>query len=240
MFIEADPVWRELVTARRQRQSLALPCFCSGYASPARRDPLSRATRRLTQILQPCRMIILTLRGSAGRGSDSRRVMGRARLVETVAIKRGVDTPELAGLRLGSEQFLSSCLSLAHYWHTFGGMAPSVVMQPSTVNCFFMCDLEWSHPPGLNRRPADYETFRSTQIAENTVHRPSFAPAIKRVVAQVEQVSEQVAAPIPFPNTTTAEVEQARRPTDWEGIQIKRTVVSRISSIRPRAPRGES
>jgi len=28
--------------------------------------------------------------------------------------------PELAGLRLGLEQFLPACLSLAHYWHTFG------------------------------------------------------------------------------------------------------------------------
>src|ERR1019366_4954903 len=58
MLIEADLVWRELVTACRvrfrgalsprktpsgQRQSLALPCFCSGHAGSARRDPLSRA-----------------------------------------------------------------------------------------------------------------------------------------------------------------------------------------------------
>jgi len=100
--------------------------------------------------------------------------------------------------------------------------------------------LNWSHPPGLNRRPADYETFRSTQITENTVHRPSFAPRSKRVVAQVEQVSEQVAAPVPFPTTTTAEVEQDRRPRAWEGTQIKRTAVSMISSIRPQALRGES
>ena len=73
-----DSVWRELVTARRvrfrgalsprkkpsgQRQSLTLPCFCSRYAGSARRDPLSRAPRRVTQALQPCRMSILALRG---------------------------------------------------------------------------------------------------------------------------------------------------------------------------------
>jgi hypothetical protein len=46
----------------------------------------------------------------------------------------------------------------------------------------------------LNRRPADYETIQSSQIAENTVHRPSFAPASEPVAAQVEQVSEQVDA----------------------------------------------
>jgi hypothetical protein len=55
-------------------------------------------------------------------------------------------------------------------------------------------------PAGLNRRPADYETIQSSQIAENSSHRPSFAPAVEAVVAQVEQVSEQVTAPPPFPN----------------------------------------
>ena len=45
-----------------QRQSHTLPCFCSGYAGSAGRDPLSRAPRWVTQALQPCRMIILALR----------------------------------------------------------------------------------------------------------------------------------------------------------------------------------
>ncbi len=38
-------------------------------------------------------------------------------------IKRALDAPELAGLRLGLEQLLSACLSLAHYRHTFGRTA---------------------------------------------------------------------------------------------------------------------
>jgi hypothetical protein len=59
-------------------------------------------------------------------------------------------------------------------------------------------------------------------------------------VAQVEQVSEQVAAPLPFPMNTTAEVEQVRRLRASEGIQLKGTAVSMISSIQPRAHRGES
>jgi hypothetical protein len=99
--------------------------------------------------------------------------------------------------------------------------------------------LNWSHPPGLNRRPADYETIRSSQIAENPFHRPSFAAAIEAVVAQVEQVSEQVAAPL-FAITTTAEVEQVRPVRASEGIQLQSTVVPMISSIQLRAHRGES
>ena len=98
----------------------------------------------------------------------------------------------------------------------------------------------WSHPPGLNRRPADYETIRSSQIAENSFHRPFFAPAIKVVVAQLEQVSEQVAAPLPFPITTTAEVEQVRRVRASERIQLQSNAVPMISSIQLRAYRGES
>jgi hypothetical protein len=99
---------------------------------------------------------------------------------------------------------------------------------------------KWSHPPGLNRRPADYETIKSSQIAENSFHCPSFAPAIEAVVAQVEQVSEQVAAPPPFPITITAEVEQVRRLCASECVQLKGTPVPMPSSIQPRAHRGES
>jgi hypothetical protein len=89
-------------------------------------------------------------------------------------------------------------------------------------------------------RAADYETIRSSQIAENSFYRPSFPPAIQAVVAHVEQVSEQVAAPLPFPISSTAEVEQARCRRASEGIQLKRTAVPMISSIQPRAHRGES
>src|SRR5262249_37474928 len=77
MPIEADLVQGELVTARRvrfpgalssrkkpprQRQSLALPCFCSAYSRSARPSPPSRAAPPLTQVLQTCRMGILAKR----------------------------------------------------------------------------------------------------------------------------------------------------------------------------------
>jgi hypothetical protein len=58
-------------------------------------------------------------------------------------------------------------------------------------------------------------------------------------VAQLEQVSEQVEAPLPFPLTTTAEVEQVRRLCASEGIQLKGTPVPMTSSIQTRAHRGE-
>src|SRR5215831_8036917 len=45
----------------RQGQSLAIPRHCAGVRF-ARRNPLSRAARRLTQILQPRRMNILPIR----------------------------------------------------------------------------------------------------------------------------------------------------------------------------------
>jgi hypothetical protein len=92
----------------------------------------------------------------------------------------------------------------------------------------------------LNRRPADYETIRSSQIAENALHRPFFAPAVEVVVAQVEQVSEQVAAPLPFPMTTAPEVEQVSCLRVSEGVELKATAVPMISSILRRAHRGES
>jgi hypothetical protein len=58
----------------------------------------------------------------------------------------------------------------------------------------------------LNRRPADYETTQSSQIAENSVHACQRAPATELVVAEVEQVSEQVGTPSV---SIAAEVEQA-------------------------------
>src|SRR5215475_7067344 len=45
----------------RQGQSLAIPRHCAGVRF-ARRNPLSTAARRLTQILQPRRMNILPIR----------------------------------------------------------------------------------------------------------------------------------------------------------------------------------
>src|SRR3954468_19586098 len=102
-----------------------------------------------------------------------------------------------------------------------------------------MLDVRWSHPPGSNRRPADYETIQSSQIIENAVIRPLFAPAIEAVVAQVEQVSEQAAAPLPFPMTTAAEVEQVSCLRVSEAIELKATAVPLISSILRRAHRGE-
>ena len=79
MLLEADLVWRDLATAcrvrfpralsprkkpPRQRQSLALPCLCSGCPHFARSHPLSRPARRFAPVLQPRRMRILTKRGS--------------------------------------------------------------------------------------------------------------------------------------------------------------------------------
>jgi len=60
------------------------------------------------------------------------------------------------------------------------------------------------------------------------------------VVAQLEQVSEQVAAPVLFPITTTAEVEQVRRVRASEGIQLQSTAAPMIYSIQLRPHRGES
>ena len=59
-------------------------------------------------------------------------------------------------------------------------------------------------------------------------------------MARVEQVSEQVAATIPFATTTTAEVEQVRRALAWEDNRIKNTTICVISPIQPRAHRGDS
>src|SRR5215467_544489 len=73
---EADPVRGTLIATRRvefpgtlssrekpprQGQSFALPGICAG-GKFATRDQLPRAARRLTQILQPCRMSIFSIR----------------------------------------------------------------------------------------------------------------------------------------------------------------------------------
>src|SRR5215510_3698562 len=77
MPVEANPVRGEAVATRsvelpgtlsprtkppRQGQSLAIPPHYAGVRF-ARRSLLSRASRRLTQILQPRRMNILAIRG---------------------------------------------------------------------------------------------------------------------------------------------------------------------------------
>jgi len=50
----------------------------------------------------------------------------------------------------------------------------------------------WSHPPGSNRRPADYEAILKPQITENKVNRVIFAAPPYAIAALVEQVSERV------------------------------------------------
>ena len=58
-------------------------------------------------------------------------------------------------------------------------------------NCRFF-KLLWSHPPGSNWRPADYETILKAQLPENRERlRPPTAP-FDGISALVEQVSEQV------------------------------------------------
>lgn len=82
------------------------------------------------------------------------------------------------------------------------------------------------------------ETIQSSQLVENAVHRPVFAPANEPVVAQVEQVSEQAAAPVPLPNTTI--VERAPSALVSGHIQIGVAALSMLSSTPSWASRGES
>jgi hypothetical protein len=91
---------------------------------------------------------------------------------------------------------------------------------------------QWSHPPGLNRRPADYETLQSSQLIENAIHHRPFAPANKRVAAQLEQVSEQVRAPAARSDTTAAEVEQVRPSVRSDGIRIERIPGLEVHAIQ--------
>ena len=51
----------------------------------------------------------------------------------------------------------------------------------------------WSHPPGLNRRPTDYETPGDAQILDNRRMGAPFTTPPDGITAVVEQVSEQVA-----------------------------------------------
>ena len=53
----------------------------------------------------------------------------------------------------------------------------------------------WSHPPGLNRRPADYETTLRSQIVEKTGIDAHPSAPVSGIAALVEQVSEQVGLP---------------------------------------------
>jgi hypothetical protein len=96
----------------------------------------------------------------------------------------------------------------------------------------------WSHPPGSNRRPADYETLQSSQLIENAIRHRPFATAIQRVVAQLEQVSEQVSAPTARGNTTAAEVEQVHYSAASDGIRAERTPTLVVHSIHARAQGG--
>lgn len=105
ILIEANLVWGELITARRvrfrralspgkkpsgQRQSPALPYFCSGYAGSARCDPLSETPRWLTQALQPCRMSILALRH---RHLSSRRARPSPKRLGTLRFSAPASSP---------------------------------------------------------------------------------------------------------------------------------------------------
>src|SRR5262249_15480278 len=104
---EADLVWGDLATAcrvrfpgalssrekpPRQRQSFALPLLCAG-GKFARRDQLSRAARRLTQILQPCRMSIFSIRQFG------------AMILGVVANSQHAATGDRAGLSKHLEEF---------------------------------------------------------------------------------------------------------------------------------------
>jgi hypothetical protein len=67
----------------------------------------------------------------------------------------------------------------------------------------------WSHQPGLNRRPADYETLAGSQIAENTVSREQPTRPFHGIWAEVEQVSEQATAAASRPRAGSEEIPAA-------------------------------
>ena len=54
-------------------------------------------------------------------------------------------------------QFQESFLSLAHYRHT-SLLGPASFDLGCCDKLFGFVRLEWSHPPGSNRRPTDYES----------------------------------------------------------------------------------
>ncbi len=98
----------------------------------------------------PCRVLLRSRRFQVTPGTGVRDRMN--------GIKRARASTDLAGWRTGSEQFLPACLSLAHYWHTFGSVASRQRYIDRKLTYCVMCNLIWSHPPGSNRRPADYES----------------------------------------------------------------------------------
>jgi hypothetical protein len=51
---------------------------------------------------------------------------------------------------------------VARVWHTIGthlAQGDQADALEDLINLFRFIDLEWSHPPGSNRRPADYEEY---------------------------------------------------------------------------------
>jgi len=49
----------------------------------------------------------------------------------------------------------------------------------------------WSHPPGLNRRPADYESANILQVIANPTHPRAFSATCGRNLPAIEQAIEQ-------------------------------------------------
>src|SRR6516162_4741417 len=65
---------------------------------------------------------------------------------------------ERPGFCLWAEPFGCGSPSLAHYWHTFRHPMRQSRCSQFERSSFVFRWLGWSHPPGLNRRPADYES----------------------------------------------------------------------------------
>ena len=99
---------------------------------------IPKAGRRIWDLSYPTRRFASQRRSSGCGGQDSvaglvmvpiiakegnLRMAGQVLLRQLPLIKRALASTELSGLGLGSEQFLLACLSLAHYWHTFGETA---------------------------------------------------------------------------------------------------------------------
>jgi len=96
-------------------------------------------------------------------------------------------------------------------------------------NSWKLLKIKWSHPPGLNRRPADYETTRIPQLLDSTAPLSTPRAPAERTAALVEQDSEQVAAPRAPSNTTAATVEQVAR---GGGASAWRSTAKRQSAVR--------
>jgi hypothetical protein len=124
--------------------------------------------------------------------------------------------------------------------------SPSSLMR--SINKLFVFNRFWSHPPGSNRRPADYETTWEAQITENTADGPPSRAPSTGITAVVEQVSEQVAGkiqrscraalrercwPLRFPRAPLpSEVYQKRRGSD-SGSFILAGQPNEIGPARP-------